>query len=189
MLARFFTRPRPLLLVSLLLFASPYAPRAGDMVSAELSERADQFASIAAPLGGLPFEVSETGAPAEPSSETSGPDLSQLDPDGDGAPSFLDPDDDGDGLPDVVETDTGVFVSPTNLGTSPIRADSDGDGISDGLEMAGGSDPNDPASLPPSSAIATLPALGGGAIFGLLALAARRRRARERCRWTRTVSG
>ena len=102
--------------------------------------------------------------------------LPQLDPDGDLIPSYLDDDDDGDGLLDVVETGTGVFVSPTDTGTDPLDPDSDGDGASDGLEVAAGTDPNDPASTP----VAT-PALSGGArlllvlILGLGAVLARRR--------------
>ncbi len=44
---------------------------------------------------------------------------------------------DGDGLPDCVETNTGVYVSPTNTGTDPDNPDTDGDGISDGDEVLG----------------------------------------------------
>jgi uncharacterized repeat protein (TIGR02543 family) len=44
-------------------------------------------------------------------------------------------DSDFDGLDDAVETNTGVFVSPSNTGTNPSAADSDGDGVPDGLEV------------------------------------------------------
>jgi len=47
-------------------------------------------------------------------------------------------DSDGDGLPDIVETDTGVFLSGSNTGTSPNNADTDGDGLSDGAESNSG---------------------------------------------------
>ncbi|MEZ5324864.1 MAG: LamG-like jellyroll fold domain-containing protein [Verrucomicrobiales bacterium] len=43
-------------------------------------------------------------------------------------------DTDGDGLSDGVETDTGVWVSATDTGTSPLKADSDRDKLSDGVE-------------------------------------------------------
>ncbi len=57
-------------------------------------------------------------------------------------------DSDGDGLRDVVETNTGVYVSPTDTGTDPNNPDTDGDGISDGREVAFGTDPTDPESWP-----------------------------------------
>lgn len=44
------------------------------------------------------------------------------------------PDTDGDGLLDGVETNTGVFVSPTNTGTDPLNPDTDSDGLPDGVE-------------------------------------------------------
>jgi hypothetical protein len=44
-------------------------------------------------------------------------------------------DSDFDGLDDAVETNTGIYVSPSNTGTTPGAADSDGDGIPDGLEV------------------------------------------------------
>ena len=40
-----------------------------------------------------------------------------------------------DGIPDAFETGTGIYVSATNTGTSPTNPDTDGDGLSDGLEV------------------------------------------------------
>ncbi|MEZ4332529.1 MAG: hypothetical protein R3F35_12280 [Myxococcota bacterium] len=109
--------------------------------------------------------------------------LPHLDLDGDARPGFLDEDDDGDGLLDVFETGTGVYASPTNTGTSPVDADSDDDGWSDGYEVANGFDPNDPLSPePPQAVVPMLGWIARGALgLGLLAmggggLAARRRR-------------
>jgi len=45
---------------------------------------------------------------------------------------------DGDGLPDIVETNTGVWVSPTNTGTNAFLWDTDGDGLRDGVETRTG---------------------------------------------------
>lgn len=52
------------------------------------------------------------------------------------------PDSDNDGLNDDVETNTNLFVGSGDTGTSPFVADSDGDGASDGYEVANGFDPN-----------------------------------------------
>jgi hypothetical protein len=46
-------------------------------------------------------------------------------------------DTDGDRLPDSAETGTGVYVSPSNTGTSPTNPDTDADGIPDGDEVLG----------------------------------------------------
>jgi len=60
--------------------------------------------------------------------------------------------------------------------TSPLAADSDGDGASDGDEVAHGSDPLDPTSLPPPPvAVPVLPATGVGLLAALLALSGARR--------------
>jgi hypothetical protein len=45
-------------------------------------------------------------------------------------------DTDQDGLDDSVETNTGIYVSPTNTGTNPNNPDSDGDGAGDWYEVA-----------------------------------------------------
>ena len=44
-------------------------------------------------------------------------------------------DTDADGVFDRYETGTGIYVSPTNTGTSPTNPDSDGDGLNDGSEV------------------------------------------------------
>jgi len=51
-------------------------------------------------------------------------------------------DTDGDGLNDKKESNTGIYVSPTNTGSDPLKTDTDGDGINDGAEVATG--PGDP---------------------------------------------
>ena len=53
---------------------------------------------------------------------------------------------DGDGILNIHETDTGVYVSPTDTGTNPLDPDSDDDGVLDGAELAGGGNPLDPDS-------------------------------------------
>lgn len=46
-------------------------------------------------------------------------------------------DTDNDTLPNCAETATGQFVSDTDTGTDPANPDSDGDGLSDGIEVMG----------------------------------------------------
>jgi hypothetical protein len=70
--------------------------------------------------------------------------------DGDAQGDACDSDDDNDSLLDVVETNTGVFVSPTDTGSNPLDADSDNDARPDGVEVANGWDPNDPLSPGPA---------------------------------------
>ncbi len=48
------------------------------------------------------------------------------------------PDTDGDGLKDGVETGTGVYVSPADTGTNPLKTDSDNDGLGDAVETNSG---------------------------------------------------
>jgi uncharacterized repeat protein (TIGR02543 family) len=56
-------------------------------------------------------------------------------------------DTDSDGLDDSVETNTGVHVSPTDTGTDPNTADTDGDGVPDGLEVKEKTSPVDVAKF------------------------------------------
>ena len=58
------------------------------------------------------------------------------------APNMLQLDTDGDGLPDWVETNTRVYVSPTDTGTDPNDPDTDDDGVLDGDEVPAGTNPN-----------------------------------------------
>lgn len=53
------------------------------------------------------------------------------------------PDTDRDGIIDLFETGTGTYVSPSNTGSNPNLADTDGDGLNDGDEVnLYGSNPN-----------------------------------------------
>ena len=74
---------------------------------------------------------------------------------------------DSDGLLDGFETNTGNFVSPTNTGTDPALADTDGDGFDDGVEVDEGTDPTQASSFPGSGDLG-LPALP---LMGILFLA------------------
>jgi YVTN family beta-propeller protein len=104
----------------------------------------------------------------------------QLDFDGDTLGDVCDQDDDDDGLLDVVETNTMVFNGPSDTGTDPLNADTDGDGVDDGTEVLAGSDPTDPLSLPPA-----VPLLPGGplplvvVLLAASSVAMRRRGARS----------
>src|SRR5690606_6920274 len=51
---------------------------------------------------------------------------------------------DGDGLPDAAETNTGIFASASNAGSSPVAYDSDSDGLGDWTEVQIGADPVTP---------------------------------------------
>ena len=75
---------------------------------------------------------------------------------------------DEDTLVNGVETNTGVFVSASDTGTSPALADTDGDGFDDGVEVAAGTDPNDAGSFP-GAPVPVLPGLGG-AVLGIALL-------------------
>lgn len=54
-----------------------------------------------------------------------------------GRVTACDTDTDGDRLNDCAETNTGIYVSPTDTGTDPFDADTDGDGLLDGDEVLG----------------------------------------------------
>jgi hypothetical protein len=64
-------------------------------------------------------------------------------------------DEDEDGLLDFVETDTGVYVSPTDRGTDPLDWDTDDDGFGDGNEVSRGADPLDVNHAPSHVAFGT----------------------------------
>ena len=57
-------------------------------------------------------------------------------------PPIIPVDSDGDGLDDSVETNTGVYVSPSDTGTNSQLLDSSGDGFTDGEMVSAGYDPN-----------------------------------------------
>ena len=98
---------------------------------------------------------------------------------------------DGDGLTDAVEAGLGTDpldadsdddglsdgAEVNNHATDPLDPDSDGDGLDDGTEVAAGSDPNDPESIPAAvPAVSRWPALALGALlFGIARSALRRR--------------
>ena len=74
---------------------------------------------------------------------------------------------DVDNLVNGVETNTGVFVSASDTGSDPANSDSDGDGFDDGVEVAAGTDPNNPASRP-STNLPALSPLATGVLVALL---------------------
>lgn len=61
--------------------------------------------------------------------------------DADALGDACDSDDDNDGLLDVVETETQIFIDANDTGTDPRNSDTDGDGVSDGDEVAAGTNP------------------------------------------------
>jgi len=86
-------------------------------------------------------------------------------------------DSDQDLLTDDVETDTGIYVSPTDTGSDPNNPDTDGDGVIDGTEVTLGTDPNNPLDfpiLPLNVALVMVVALGG---IGIVAFTRMHRRA------------
>ena len=93
--------------------------------------------------------------------------LAQTNTDGDSEGNACDRDDDNDGLLDVVETQGGIYVSPTNTGTNPLFFDTDGDGYSDGDEVLAGSDPTNLASYPGGPPVVPLLAPLGALLLGL----------------------
>ena len=68
-----------------------------------------------------------------------------------------DADTDGDGLKDIVETNTGIFISPNDTGTDPENTDTDADSYNDNEEVLAGSNPLDaesrPTGLNPASSV------------------------------------
>jgi hypothetical protein len=90
---------------------------------------------------------------------------------------------DEDLLLDGVETNTGVYLDPQHTGSNPALADTDGDGFNDGVEVAAGFDPNNPASFPGMFVPPPVPSLGPfglGAMAGVMGLVAV-----AHLRWTR----
>ncbi len=74
---------------------------------------------------------------------------------------------DEDTLFNAVETDTRIFVSASNTGTSPALADTDGDGFDDDVEVTAGTNPNNPIDFPGAPPPPQVPSFSAG---GLLAL-------------------
>jgi hypothetical protein len=185
----------------LVVLACAVSARAVDLTSASFRMRAAHEASIAAralPSAGPRFSASGVAvgqadavgfAGGFASLETSAPGFWPIaaggfphhDVDGDGIASWLDTDDDGDGLLDAVETDTGLFLSALNTGTSAVDPDSDGDGFDDGTETGAGSDPNDPESTPAPPQVPLLPDAALPVLFAALALTPRALRRRSTC--------
>jgi hypothetical protein len=86
----------------------------------------------------------------------------QEDFDNDAQGDACDTDDDNDGLLDTVETNTGVYVSPTNTGSDPLDTDTDDDGAPDGT------DPNPVDPNIPGVAIPMLPFWGTLLLIGVV---------------------
>ncbi len=93
-----------------------------------LGSRTGVTTDIAGGLNAINFET-ETGT------QTLTFSVLNNDTDNDGEPNDTDTDDDGDGLDDVYETNDGIYDSPTDTGSNPLIADTDGDGGSDGDEV------------------------------------------------------
>ncbi len=51
-------------------------------------------------------------------------------------------DNDEDGIQNLHETNTGIYISPSDTGTDPDNPDTDGDSILDGTEVTNGTNPN-----------------------------------------------
>jgi len=71
-----------------------------------------------------------------------------IDTDGDGIADFMDTDSDGDGAFDAAEMSGLDGIPLTGDESDPLVEDTDGDGFSDGGELAAGSDPSNGSSRP-----------------------------------------
>jgi DNA-binding beta-propeller fold protein YncE len=79
---------------------------------------------------------------------------------------------DEDTLRNGVESNSGVFVDSDDTGTSPFNSDTDGDGADDGVEVAFGSDPNNPLDFPPpGTGVPALGFIGIAILIGVMVLA------------------
>ena len=99
-------------------------------------------------------------------------------------------DHDLDTLLDGVETNTGIFNDESDTGTSPDLPDSDFDGWEDAAEVMLGSDPTDASSVPATTSVPGLPALGLALLalsLGSTGAAHVRRRGWRRTRATRAA--
>ncbi|NIA13282.1 MAG: hypothetical protein GWP08_04320, partial [Nitrospiraceae bacterium] len=93
-----------------------------------------------------------------------------FDPDGDGAPNYLDTDSDGDGVDDATE---GVGDPDDDDMPNYLDTDSDGDGYSDDVEeYLAGTDRLDPASFPTEPLPASCAAMLAGLALALMGCAA-----------------
>jgi DNA-binding beta-propeller fold protein YncE len=79
---------------------------------------------------------------------------------------------DQDTLLNGVETNTGTFVDASDTGTDPANEDTDGDNWNDGVEVAAGTDPNDPFDHP-GVGVPSLPPVGLLALGAVVALVGR----------------
>jgi YD repeat-containing protein len=135
-----------------------------------------RFAAAGNPCTGGQSSACEDNCPAVANAN-------QADLNADAEGNACDPDDDGDGLLDAHETNTGIYVSPTDTGSNPLNAYSDADGFSDGAEVAAGSNPNDPGSIPGSPIpVPTLGLIGTAVLLVLLVVLAPFTRRRMRAR-------
>jgi hypothetical protein len=97
--------------------------------------------------------------------------VDQTNTDGDSMGNACDNDDDNDGLSDVDELNV--------YSTDPLDPDTDGDGFDDGTEVAAGSDPNLPGSIPEVPAVRGWGrAMAASWLFASAIWALRRRRGR-----------
>ncbi|MDB0068202.1 hypothetical protein N9940_00575 [bacterium] len=79
-------------------------------------------------------DVGDDGALGDPDGDT----LSNFEEFSNTETSPIDKDSDDDNLDDNIETNTGIFNSPTNTGTDPNNPDTDGDTLNDDIESGSG---------------------------------------------------